>query len=231
MARALFKSWFVDFDPVRAKAEGRPTGLPDQISDLFPDSFDDSELGEIPMGWVVSGLEKFLVLQRGFDLPATQRIHGKYPVIAASGPSGCHNRSMATAPGVVTGRSGVLGKVFYVQSDFFPLNTTLWVKEFRHATPVYAYFLLSSIDFSSFNAGSAVPTLNRNHLGGLRFATAPQKLIRAYSEAAVSLMERVQQISKQIACLAETRDSLLPKLISGELRIPDAERLLEEAGV
>jgi type I restriction enzyme S subunit len=74
MAKALFKSWFVDFDPVRAKAEGRPTGLPDEISDLFPDSLEDSELGEIPSGWEVGGLDKFLVLQRGFDLPAPQRI-------------------------------------------------------------------------------------------------------------------------------------------------------------
>jgi type I restriction enzyme S subunit len=231
MAKALFQSWFVDFDPVRAKAEGRPTGLPDVISDLFPDSFEESELGEIPRGWEICGLERFLVLQRGYDLPATQRINGKYPVIAASGPSGCHNEAMSTAPGVVTGRSGVLGKVFYVQSDFFPLNTTLWAKEFRLATPIYAYFLLGSIDFSSFNAGSAVPTLNRNHLGGLRFAAPPSEIIRFYSETAVSLMTGVEQISNQVACLVETRDTLLPKLISGELRIPEAEKLLEQADV
>ena len=231
MAKALFQSWFVDFDPVRAKAEGRPTGLPDEISDLFPDSFEESELGDIPRGWEICGLERFLVLQRGYDLPATQRINGKYPVIAASGPSGCHNEAMSTAPGVVTGRSGVLGKVFYVQSDFFPLNTTLWAKEFRLATPIYAYFLLGSIDFSSFNAGSAVPTLNRNHLGGLRFAAPPSEIIRFYSETAVSLMTGVEQISNQVACLVETRDTLLPKLISGELRIPEAEKLLEQADV
>lgn len=230
MAKALFQSWFVDFDPVRAKAEGRSTGLPDEIRELFPDSFEDSELGEIPRGWEICGLERFLVLQRGYDLPATQRINGKYPVIAASGPSGCHNEAMSTAPGVVTGRSGVLGKVFYVQSDFFPLNTTLWAKEFRLATPIYAYFLLGSIDFSSFNAGSAVPTLNRNHLGGLRFAAPPSEIIRFYSETAVSLMTGVEQISNQVACLVETRDTLLPKLISGELRIPEAEKLVSDLG-
>jgi Restriction endonuclease S subunits len=117
MAKALFKSWFVDFDPVRAKAEGRPSGLPAEISDLFPDSFEDSELGEIPGGWEVGGLEEFLVLQRGFDLPAPQRIKGAYPVVAASGVSGTHNQSMALAPGVVTGRSGVLGKVFLDYAD------------------------------------------------------------------------------------------------------------------
>jgi type I restriction enzyme S subunit len=231
MAKALFKSWFVDFDPVRAKAEGRPTGLPAEISDLFPDSFEDSELGEIPSGWEVGGLEKFLVLQRGFDLPAPHRIKGAYPVVAASGVSGTHNEPMASAPGVVTGRSGVLGKVFYIQTDFFPLNTTLWAKEFRLATPIYGYFLLSDIDFAVFNAGSAVPTLNRNHLGTLRFPLPPKAIVVSFTEVAAKLMKRKEGIVAETSNLAATRDALLPKLISGEICIPDAEKLLEEVGI
>jgi type I restriction enzyme S subunit len=231
MAKALFKSWFVDFDPVRAKAKGRPTGLPAEISDLFPDSFEDSELGEIPRGWEVGGLEEFLVLQRGFDLPAPQRIKGAYPVVAASGVSGTHNEPMAFAPGVVTGRSGVLGKVFYIQTDFYPLNTTLWAKEFRLATPIYGYFLLCDIDFAVFNAGSAVPTLNRNHLGSLRFPLPPKALVVSFTEIAVGLMKRKEGIVAETSNLSATRDALLPKLISGELRIPDAEKMLEEVGI
>jgi type I restriction enzyme S subunit len=231
IAKALFKSWFVDFDPVRAKAEGRPTGLPAEISDLFPDSFEDSELGEIPSGWEVGGLEEFLVLQRGFDLPAPQRIKGAYPVVAASGVSGNHNEPMAFAPGVVTGRSGVLGKVFYIQTDFFPLNTTLWAKEFRLATPIYGYFLLCDIDFAVFNAGSAVPTLNRNHLGSLRFPLPPKALVVSFTEVAVDLMKRKEGIVAETSNLSATRDALLPKLISGEIRIPDAEKMLEEVGI
>jgi len=231
MAKALFKSWFVDFDPVRAKVEGRPTGLPAEISDLFPDSFEDSELGEIPSGWDVGGLEEFLVLQRGFDLPAPQRIKGAYPVVAASGVSGTHNEPMAFAPGVVTGRSGVLGKVFYIQTDFFPLNTTLWAKEFRLATPIYGYFILCDIDFVVFNAGSAVPTLNRNHLGSLRFPLPLKALVVSFTEVAVDLMKRNEGIVAEISNLSAIRDALLPKLISGEIRIPDAERMLGEVGV
>ena len=231
MAKALFKSWFVDFDPVRAKAEGRSTGLPAEISDLFPDSFEDSELGEIPSGWEVGGLEEFLVLQRGFDLPASQRIKGAYPVVAASGVSGTHNEPMAFAPGVVTGRSGVLGKVFYIQTDFFPLNTTLWAKEFRLATPIYGYFLLCDIDFAVFNAGSAVPTLNRNHLGSLRFPLPPKALVVSFTDVAVDLMKKKEGIVAETSNLSATRDALLPKLISGEIRIPDAEKMLEEVGV
>ena len=231
MAKALFKSWFVDFDPVRAKAEGRPTGFPAEISDLFPDSFEDSELGEIPSGWEVGGLEEFLVLQRGFDLPAPQRIKGAYPVVAASGVSGTHNEPMAFAPGVVTGRSGVLGKVFYIQTDFFPLNTTLWAKEFRLATPIYGYFLLCDIDFAVFNAGSAVPTLNRNHLGSLRFPLPPKAVVVSFTDIAIDLMKRKEGIIAETSNLSATRDALLPKLISGEIRIPDAEKMLGEVDI
>ena len=118
MARALFKSWFVDFDPVRAKAEGRDLGLPKPFADLFPARLVDSELGEIPEGWEVGPLDSVLVLQRGFDLPATERTSGAYPVLAASGPSGTHNEFMVRGPGVTTGRSGLLGKVFFVAEDF-----------------------------------------------------------------------------------------------------------------
>jgi type I restriction enzyme S subunit len=180
IARALFKSWFVDFDPVRAKAEGRDPGLPKPLADLFPDSLESSELGEIPKRWRVAPLDSVLVLQRGFDLPTTQRTSGAYPVLAASGPSGTHNDFMVRGPGVTTGRSGVLGKNFYVTTNFWPLNTSLWVKEFRHSRPAYAFHLLGGLDFALFNAGSAVPTLNRNHVHTLPTLLPPMELIDAF---------------------------------------------------
>ena len=237
MARALFKSWFVDFDPVRAKhalskvegAEGRPStssgqafpGLPKSIADLFPDSFEDSELGEIPKRWEVGSLDGVLVLQRGFDLPAKQRTSGKYPVLAASGPSGTHNEFMVRGPGVTTGRSGVLGKVFYIDEDFWPLNTSLWVKEFRHSKPAYAFYLLQRIDFALFNAGSAVPTLNRNHVHNLPTLAPPMGLIDAFERVATISLQRQNHNDRESNTLAALRDTLLPKLISGEVRVMD----------
>jgi type I restriction enzyme S subunit len=219
MARALFTSWFVDFDPVRAKAEGRDTGLPSHVADLFPDSFEDSELGEIPKGWTVGPLDSVLVLQRGFDLPAPQRTPGAYPVLAASGPSGTHNVYMVRGPGVTTGRSGVLGRVFYVDDDFWPLNTSLWVKEFRHSRPAYAFHLLLGIDFASFDAGSAVPTLNRNHVRNLPTLQPPMGLIEEFERVATQSITRQRHNDGQSGTLAALRDTLLPKLISGELRV------------
>lgn len=226
MTRALFKSWFVDFEPVRAKAEGRDIGLPKEIADLFPDSFEDSELGEVPKGWQVGRLDDVLVLQRGFDLPATQRVDGQFSVVAASGPSGTHNEYMVKGPGVTTGRSGVLGKVFYVHDDFWPLNTSLWVKEFRHSKPAYAFYSLQGLDFGIFNAGSAVPTLNRNHVHNLPTLMPPLALIDRFEAIAVSLLRRQKLNDNESRTLAAQRDTLLPKLLSGELRIKDFKNAL-----
>jgi type I restriction enzyme, S subunit len=230
MARAIFRSWFVDFDPVRAKAEGRDAGLSKHIADLFPDRFEDSELGEIPAGWEVGTLDNALVLQRGFDLPATERTPGQYPVLAASGPNGTHNKFMVRGPGVTTGRSGVLGNVFYVHDDFWPLNTSLWVKEFKHARPAYAFHLLRRLDFRLFNAGSAVPTLNRNHVHHLPTLMPSMVVINGFESISTSLLQRQKFNDDQSQTLAALRDTLLPKLISGELRVKDAERFLKEEG-
>ena len=229
IAQALFKSWFVDFDPVRAKAEGRsPDGMDEATAALFPDGFEESELGLVPRGWRVGKLEDLLFLQRGFDLPTTERVPGSFPIIAASGPSGTHIEPMARAPGVVTGRSGVLGKVFLELEDYWPLNTTLWVKEFRAASACYAYQVMRLLDFGSYNAGSAVPTLNRNHVHSLPYLIPGRACIDAYESVAMTLHCRVRENNRQAQTLATLRDTLLPRLISGQLRLPEAEKEIEE---
>jgi len=228
IAQALFKSWFVDFDPVRAKQQGHaPYGMDEATAALFPDDFENSALGPLPAGWQVGALQDLLVLQRGFDLPAQNRIPGAFPIIAASGPSGTHVDAMAKGPGVVTGRSGVLGRVFLELGDYWPLNTTLWVKDFRAATPCYAYEVLRLLDFQAFNAGSAVPTLNRNHIHGLPYVVPARRCIDAYEVIALQMHERVRVNEQQAQTLATLRDTLLPRLISGQLRLPEAEALAE----
>lgn len=232
LAQALFKSWFVDFDPVRAKMEGRaPEGMDEATAALFPDGFEESALGLVPKGWCIGELQDLLVLQRGFDLPSDDRVPGAFPIIAASGPSGTHESAMAKGPGVVTGRSGVLGKVFLELDDYWPLNTTLWVKEFKAATPCYAYEVLRCLDFGSFNAGSAVPTLNRNHIHGLKYLIPSRRCVEAYEFLALGFHERARLNSMQAQTISALRDTLLPRLISGQLRLPEStDALVEEVG-
>lgn len=230
IAQALFKSWFVDFDPVRAKQQGLvPAGMDEATAALFPDSFEESALGHVPKGWSIGALQDLLMLQRGFDLPAQDRIPGAFPIIAASGPSGTHIEPMAQGPGVVTGRSGVLGRVFLELDSYWPLNTTLWVKEFRAAMPCYAYEVLRLLDFKAFNAGSAVPTLNRNHIHGLPYLIPPRACVEAYEEMALQMHRRSRLNEQQAQTLATLRDTLLPRLISGQLRRPEIEANLQAA--
>jgi type I restriction enzyme S subunit len=227
MARAIFRSWFVDFDPVVAKAASRqPFGMSADVAALFPDRFVDAGIGPIPCGWRFGRLDDLVVLQRGYDLPATGRTPGIYPVLSAGGPTGTHCEFKVRGPGVTTGRSGQLGAVYFVHEDFWPLNTSLYVKEFRASSPLHAYFLLQTLDFDSFNAGSAVPTLNRNHVHNLPVVVPPEKLLAHFNGFAEPLFNLSRNNEAESCTLAALRNTLLPKLMSGELRVREAEALV-----
>ncbi len=203
MARRLYREWFVHF--------------------RFPGhegcAFVDSPLGEIPEGWEAGRLDDLLVLQRGFDLPKADRADGLIPIYAATGVTGFHNAAKVRAPGVVTGRSGSIGEVVYVQEDFWPLNTTLWGKEFPKSEPLYAYYVLSSLDLEKFNSGAAVPTLNRNDIHGLDVLVPPRDLQRQFQGIAGALLMQSRTHHLQIQNLRRTRDQLLPRLLSGQIDV------------
>ena len=116
------------------------------------------------MKYKTTTLDNFVTLQRGFDLPAQDRIPGIVPVIAANGPVGFHNVAKVNNQCVVLGRSGSVGNPQFISEPFWPLNTTLFVKDFHGNSPIFVYYVLKTIDFKSFDAGGTVPTLNRNHL-------------------------------------------------------------------
>jgi len=105
-----------------------------------------------------------LTLKRGYDLPLRKRNKGEYPILSSSGISDYHNETKVVGPGVTTGRSGLLGKVYYVKGPFWPLNTSLYVQDFKGNDPKYIYYLLQTLGLENYNTGSSVPTLNRNHV-------------------------------------------------------------------
>ena len=203
MTRRLYREWFVYF--------------------RFPGHegcrFVDSPLGEIPEGWEVGGLDEVLVLQRGFDLPKSDRADGSVPIYAATGVTGFHDTAKVGSPGVVTGRSGSIGEVLYVQEDFWPLNTALWVKDFPQSESLYAYYLLSSLDLKQFNSGAAVPTLNRNDIHGIQVLIPSQDLQQHFQYVAGSLLSQVRAHSLQINNLHRARDLLLLRLLSGQIDV------------
>lgn len=203
MARSLYREWFVHFR------------YPGHESVPFLDSL----LGPIPQGWECGRLDEVLVLQRGFDLPKGEREDGTVPIIAATGINGFHSIAKVKAPGVVTGRSGSIGTVLYVQEDFWPLNTALWVKEFPKSEPLFAYYLLSSLELKQFNSGAAVPTLNRNDVHGVQVVIPPRELQRRFQLVAGAMLKQVDTLQRQTTNLRRTRDLLLPRLLSGQVAL------------
>jgi len=113
-------------------------------------------------GWEKKPLLEVATLQRGFDLPSTERIAGRFPLVSSSGIIDTHNKHAVIGPGVVTGRSGSIGNVFHIKDNYWPLNTVLYVKDFHGNDPKFVFYLLQYLDLSRFATGTGVPTLNRN---------------------------------------------------------------------
>ena len=212
MAHALYREWFVEF-----RYPGH-AAVP----------LVESPLGLIPQGWDVGRLDDALLLQRGFDLPSAARREGSVPVYAATGVNGYHDVVKVQGPGIVTGRSGSLGTVNFVTTDFWPLNTTLWVKEFRRASPAFGFFLLRGLNFADFNSGAAVPTLNRNDIHGLAVILPPQGLIRRFDDYVLPMLSMQYELNVLNANLRRARDLLLPKLVSGEVDVEGLDIAYEE---
>lgn len=220
MARALFKSWFVDFDPVRAKAERRDPGLPQPLADLFPDSFEDSELGEIPKGWEVRQLGDLMELAYGKALKAEDRKDGAVPVYGSNGQVGWHDEPLVAGPGVVVGRKGNPGVVTWAPTDFFAIDTTFYVVPAMNCHSLHFLFHALTIhDLASLGADSAVPGLNRNMAYMSTQVLPPRPLLDKFDSYASAIASRVNETNEESRTLAALRDTLLPKLVSGELRV------------
>ena len=254
MAKALFKSWFVDFDPVRAKAEGRPTGLPAEISDLFPDSFEDSELGEIPSGWKCSLLaDRVIYLSRGIS-PAYCEEGGvlvlNQKCVRDSRISFEKARRHDTTMKQIIGREvrrfdalvnstgvGTLGRVAMMPICQEEVVVDSHITVVRGSNEQESFFISSTLlnrqaEIEALGEGSTGQTeLSRVVLGSVPVIFPSPQLISAYFDFAFIIQDKIEKNDQASVVLASARDALLPKLISGELRIPDAEKMLEEVGI
>lgn len=225
MARAIFQDWFVSFGPTRAKQEGRPPYLAPDLWSLFPNRLDD--YGK-PEGWIGGALLDLCQLKRGYDLPTSQRVTGPIPIISSSGVTDFHERAMVDGPGVVTGRYGTIGEVFFVEGAFWPLNTALYVRDFRGNSRRFVFYTLRLLDFGQYSDKGAVPGVNRNDLHRAPVTLPPPEVQRAFERILAPSWDRMAANDRETHTLASTRDLLLPKLMSGELRVRDAEAVVAE---
>jgi type I restriction enzyme S subunit len=252
MARTLFKAWFVDFEPVRAKMEGRwkrgesLPGFPAHLYDLFPDRLVESELGEIPEGWEMRSLDSIANYLNGLALqkfpPESETAF--LPVIKiaqlrAGNTNGADKASTQIKPEYVV----VDGDVLFSWSG--SLEVEVWnggrgalnqhlFKVTSTEVPKWFYFFATRHhlpDFRTIAAGKATTMghIQRKHLTDARIAVAPMESMKKFDAVIASQFDQLMSSAQQSRSLAQLRDTLLPKLVSGELCVPDAERIVGAA--
>ena len=260
MARALFKDWFVDFGPVRAKMEGRDPYLPRAVWDLFPDRLVESEIGEIPEGWEVTKLGEMINTVKGTSYRSDELAEsdtalitlksfargGGYRVDGLKSFSGAYKPTQVVVPGEVViactdvtqaaeviGRPAVARATNEYRTLVASLDTLIARPREPEMTRSFLYFLAGTEEFIAHTyahtTGTTVLHLSKDAVPSFRFACPPPKLVKLFDSLASSVLHRLQAIQQESDVLATLRDTLLPKLISGELRVPEAMRQTAEA--
>lgn len=211
MTQMLYREWFVNFRfPGHEKVK-----------------MVESEIGLIPEGWPLKKLGDVLRLDYGKALKADQRTGGSIPVFGSSGVVGFHSESLTSGPGVIVGRKGNVGSVFYCHSDFWVIDTAYFV-----STSMPLHFVFFNLCTQNFlNNDAAVPGLNRNQAHSLPIVVPDEKTLASFEKVAKPMFELKNALEKKNKNLRATRDLLLPKLVSGEIEIPVAENVLEGATV
>jgi type I restriction enzyme S subunit len=255
MARAIFKSWFIDFDPVRAKAEGRDAGLPQEITDLFPDSFEDSELGEIPKGWEVVELEDVCkrITDGSHSSPKSQK--SGYPMASVKDmhPWGLniqscrkisendyhklvHNDCKPLKNDVLIAKDGsYLKHIFVVNQDLeaVMLSSIAILRPNDRINPNILCLSLQEPSVMSrmknYVSGAVLQRIVLKDFRKFKIVLSPVELQKAWFSITDVIFKQIWSDIEESSTLATLRDTLLPKLISGELRIPAVEKVSEEA--
>ena len=199
LAQAVFKEWLIYFRFPRYKKV----------------KFMESELGEIPVGWSVNAFGEYARLEYGKALKENRRIAGKVWVYGSSGIVGTHNEKLCDAPGIVVGRKGNVGSVFWIENDFYPIDTTFYVTS--KISSYYIYFILKNMRFHS--GDSAVPGLNRESVHNQTIIIPAYEILGQFDKLIKPIFAKLQFLKEENQKLAALHDLLLPKLMKGEIRI------------
>ena len=211
MARSLYREWFVNFrypghDSPRPQA-GEGAGV--------RAGFVDSPLGQIPQGWEVKKLGDVVELNYGKALKKEDRRDGEYPVFGSSGIVGMHDTALVKGPGIIVGRKGNVGSIFWCDEDFFVIDTAYFVTSslpFR-----FLFYVFPTLNF--INSDAAVPGLSRNQAYTLEILVPPTSLLSQFCELAETFERQAATHQRQTANLRRTRDLLLPRLLSGQVSL------------
>jgi type I restriction enzyme S subunit len=217
MARMIYREWFVNFRfPGHEKVKMVDASVETHCNASLPNaSLPNASLPRIPEGWELGRLQDFVELCYGKALKAEDRLDGPYPVYGSSGVVGRHSESLVDGPGIIVGRKGNVGSVHWTDEAFFPIDTVYYVKS--DVSLYYVYYNLQQQNF--INNDAAVPGLNRNQAYALPFLVPSKPQLKAFDEFIGPVFKIVRSLTKKNHNLRQTRDLLLPKLISGEVRV------------
>jgi len=202
MARAIYREWFIHFRFPGHENHPRVA----------------SPLGEIPKGWEVKKLGELVELNYGKALKKEDRRDGEFPVFGSSGMVGTHDTSLVKGPGIIVGRKGNVGSVFWCDDDFFVIDTAYFVTS---SLPLrFLFYILPTLNF--LNSDAAVPGLSRNQAYTLEILVPPAALLTKFCELANTFERQAATLQRQIQVLRRTRDMLLPRLLSGQVELEAA---------
>ncbi|HOK89273.1 MAG TPA: restriction endonuclease subunit S, partial [Candidatus Hydrogenedentes bacterium] len=258
MAQALFKSWFVDFDPVVVNAikAGNPIpekfadraahyhdnpdalGLPEDLLRLFPARFVDSELGPIPEGWEVKHLADAIEIHDSKRIPLNSRERaahqGPYPYYGAAGIMDYVDDYLFDGIYVLIGEDGSV-----IDDKGHPVTQYVWgqfwVNNHAHVLTGYGisnehlYLILQNTNIRAFVTGAVQPKISQKNLKAIPYVHSGENISRVFASQIVEYFRKIRSINEESRTLSALRDTLLPKLISGELRVPNVEKILEDA--
>lgn len=266
LAKLIFKSWFVDFDPVYAKKNALEAGLtktqaeraamaviaglcsPTEYSEnikgiekkleerltsigrdkaeelkttasLFPNEFEDSEIGAIPKGSKVTKISDFMELAYGKALKKEDRVDGNYNVYGSGGITGTHTSYLVDGPGIIVGRKGTVGSLFWENSGFYPIDTAYYVKPKQHYSLNYLYQLLKTLGLETMNTDTSVPGLNRENAYRLKVLSFSSDIVAKFTKLDASIRAKIFCTNNESKALIQLRDTLLPRLLAGEINL------------
>ena len=252
IAKALFKSWFIDFDPVRAKAEDRSTGLPDEISDLFPDSFEDSELGKIPENWVYKNIGDTFETSLG-GTPSRNKSEywdGNIPWIGSGmlnafrvtketefitelGLANSSTKLLPKRSTLIAITGATLGQISINEIEVCANQSVVAIKPCEKISPEFVFlWVQKNVDFLiNSQTGGAQQHINKNNVNEMKILLPNKEIIEIFGNIVKPIFDKISNNLFESDNLSNLRNQMLPKLISGELKIPDAEKIIEEVRI
>ena len=226
IARAIYKDWFVDFGPTRAKIGGHLPYLAPDFWALFPPSFNKDG---VPPNWNLKQWGEIASLEYGKALRTHASNQGRVPVYGTNGRIGWHEEPIYDRPSTIIGRKGAYRGVHFASGPFFVIDTAFYLKLNPEFSTRWGYYSIDRIDINGMDSGSAIPSTSRDEFYRLKVVVPPPAIHRAFEEHLQPLWALQEQNDQESVTLAATRDFLLPKLMSGEIRVREAEKFAEAA--